>query len=188
MQCFRCDQPAVQECPRCGALYCDDHGDALCERCMDPASAMPSYRVYRGSLAALMIGSIFAVWLLVRPGGEADQDGPPAALAAVLPTATPTTRPARPAGTSTPASTSTAPAGSPTPAASTATPRLTAAPATATASAERSHTVKTGDTLYGIADQYRGSTDLQTFLERIYSANGLRENSLLSLGDVVKLP
>ena len=48
--------------------------------------------------------------------------------------------------------------------------------------------MKTGDTLYGIADLYRGSTDLQTFLERIYSANGLRENSLLSLGDVVKLP
>ena len=51
-------------------LYCDDHGDALCERCMDPASALPSYRVYRGSLIALLIGSIFAVWLLVRPGGE----------------------------------------------------------------------------------------------------------------------
>src|SRR5438132_11287639 len=87
MQCFRCDQPATQECGRCGNLYCDDHGDALCERCMDPTSALPSYRVYRGSLLALLIGSVFAVWLLVRPGGAADQDGPPAAVAAVLPSA-----------------------------------------------------------------------------------------------------
>ena len=52
VECFQCDQEAQQECPRCGALYCDDHGDALCERCMDPALALPSYRVYRGSLLA----------------------------------------------------------------------------------------------------------------------------------------
>ena len=34
---------------------------------MDPALALPSYRVYRGSLLALLVGSIVAVWLLVLP-------------------------------------------------------------------------------------------------------------------------
>jgi nucleoid-associated protein YgaU len=192
VQCFRCDQPAVQECARCGALYCDDHGDALCERCMDPNSALPSYRVYRGSLMALLIGSVFAVWLLVRPGGETDQTGPPAALAAVLPTQTPTlaTPPARtpapgasPTPTASPATTATA-----APVAS-ATPARTATPAASTPTpANRTYTVKPGDTLYGIADQYRGTVPLADYFERILTLNGLRETSLIAAGDVIRIP
>ena len=74
MECFLCEQDAVQECARCGALYCDDHGEALCERCSDPALALPSYQVYRGSLLALIVGSVFALWLLIRPPGGNDLD------------------------------------------------------------------------------------------------------------------
>src|SRR5215207_10226417 len=87
MDCYQCDQPAVQECARCGTLYCDDHGDTLCDRCMDPFNALPSSRVYRGSLLALLIGTVFAVWLLVRPG-TGDAGTPPAGLVGVLPSTT----------------------------------------------------------------------------------------------------
>ena len=160
---------------------------------MDPNSALPSYRVYRGSLMALLIGSVFAVWLLVRPGGEADQPGPPAALAAVLPTQTPAlaTQPARTPGPNasvTPtqaAATSTAAAASATPA-RTATPAPTQAPTPAPAN--RSYTVKPGDTLYGIADQFRGSVGLTEYFNRILELNGLRESSLLAAGDVIRIP
>ena len=120
MECFRCDQPAVQECARCGALYCDDHGDTLCERCMDPFNALPSSRVYRGSLLALLIGTVFAVWLLVRPG-TGDAGGPPAGLVGVLPSTTvvaTATAEVPPAGTETPVPpppTEAPPQGSPTP-------------------------------------------------------------------------
>jgi LysM repeat protein len=182
MQCFRCDQAAVQECSRCGAVYCDDHGDSLCERCLDPASALPSYRVYRGSLVALLIGSVFAVWLLVRPGGDTDQVGPQAALAAVLPSPTATRAPAAPTTTSKSGET---PALAPTPTA----PPPASTPAPAPTPAEnRTHTVRAGDTLTSIATQYRGGTDLSTFLSRIYSLNGLTEQSLISVGDVIRIP
>lgn len=156
---------------------------------MDPTSALPSYRVYRGSLIALLIGSVFAVWLLVRPGGEADQAGPSSALAAVLPSGTPT-RAATAQPTATPSRTAT---GSPTPGGTpTAGPSATPPPATPTAtpapSTPTSYTVKSGDTLSSIADQFRGSTPLTTYLNNLYQLNNLRENSLLSLGDVIKLP
>lgn len=157
---------------------------------MDPTSALPSYRVYRGSLIALLIGSVFAVWLLVRPGGEADQAGPSSALAAVLPSGTPT-RAATPAPTAAPTGTpasSPTPGGSPTPGPSaTATPPPAATP-TPAPSTPTSYTVKSGDTLFSIADQFRGSTPLTTYVNNLYQLNNLRENSLLSLGDVIKLP
>lgn len=162
---------------------------------MDPNSALPSYRVYRGSLMALLIGSVFAVWLLVRPGGEADQPGPPAALAAVLPTQTPAlaTQPARTAvpGASVtpspaPAATGTAAPGASATPARTPTPAATAAPTAAPSN--RTYTVKTGDTLYGIADQNRGTVPLADYFERILTLNGLRESSLLAVGDVIRLP
>jgi nucleoid-associated protein YgaU len=155
---------------------------------MDPTSALPSYRVYRGSLIALLIGSVFAVWLLVRPGGEADQAGPSSALAAVLPsgtptraaTAQPTVAPSgTPAGSATPGGTAT-PAPTPT---STPTPPPTPSPTTPS-----SYTVRSGDTLFSIAEQFRGGTPLATYVNRLYQLNNLGENSLLSLGDVIKLP
>ncbi len=169
MECFRCDQPAEQECARCGVLYCDDHGDGLCERCMDPALALPSYRIYRGSLVALLVGSVFAVWLLLRPVGG-DADAPPAALAAVIPTATAA---ARASATAT----------------ATTAPQATASPAaTPTAAAARTYTVKPGDTLYGIAEQLRGSAPLQEYMRRLLQANNLTENSIINAGNTLRVP
>jgi hypothetical protein len=70
MRCFQCDDAAAGECPRCGGLFCYAHGDVLCERCSDPARSLPSYRVYRGSLAALVIGAILAIWQLMSPSAS----------------------------------------------------------------------------------------------------------------------
>ena len=178
-----CDQDAVQECPRCGALYCDDHGDALCDRCMDPVLAVPSYRVFRGSLVALLVGSVVAVWLLVLPPTAADKDQPPSSLAGVVQTATP-----KPTGTAAPAGSPTGTAGSGTPVTGSATPGASPSattPPAATPSATlavTSYTVKSGDTLSGIAEQFGISPD------RLQQANNISSPSGLQIGQVLTIP
>ena len=183
MECFRCDQPAVQECARCGALYCDDHGDTLCERCMDPFSALPSSYVYRGSLLALLIGTIFAVWVLVRPG-DSDAGAPPAGLIGVLPSATvvpAVTVPAAP-GTGTPPPAATQP-----PPAATAPPPTPAPPPPAPT--PRTYAVVSGDTLTTIANRFRpADVAVNDYLQRVYQANNLGPNSVISVGQTITLP
>ena len=69
MDCYLCDQEAPQRCPRCGNPYCSDHGEDLCADCLNPLNAAPSGTFFRASLFALLIGSVLALWLLVRPPG-----------------------------------------------------------------------------------------------------------------------
>ena len=182
MQCFKCDQDAVQECPRCGALYCDDHGAELCDRCMDPVLAVPSYRVFRGSLIALLVGSIVAVWLLVLPPSSADRDQTPSSLSGVAPTAS------APKSTGTPAAgTGTARPGSPTPGAS-GTPGASpsaspaASPTPSATPTSTTYTVKSGDTLTGIADQFGTSP------EAIQRANNITNATGLQIGQQLTIP
>ena len=167
MHCYACDGQATQECARCGALYCDDHGDALCARCMDPASAVPSYRVFRGSLAALLIGSIVAVWLLVLPPARADQDGPPSSIANLVQTGTP-----RPSATATP--------GAPTPAA-------TPFPRDAT-----TYLVTPGDSLSSIAQRFTppgvNVQDIQDVSDAIAKANNITDPRSLQPGQRLTIP
>ncbi|MEE8422141.1 MAG: LysM domain-containing protein [Dehalococcoidia bacterium] len=179
MECFRCDREATAECPRCGALYCDDHGDALCERCQDPALALPSYRVYRGSLLALLGGTAFAVWLLVRPPVTTDGDSPvPPALAGVIPAVTATAAPSTATPTPTASPTAT-PAPSPTPDATAAPPRPDF----------REHTVADGDTLFSIALQYLPrNKEVLTFVEEIAAFNDLTDANAITLGTMLKIP
>jgi LysM repeat protein len=183
MECYYCDAEAVQECARCGALYCDSHGDALCQRCLDPALALPSYRVYRGSLLALLVGTVFAVWLLVRPPATSDADAPvPPSISSVLSTPTPgaseggTTGPAEqlagaPVDTSAPAATSTPPV-----------PTPTAAPPV-------EHTVAAGDTLTGIAARYvPPGKSIDQFVSEIQAANGISNAGSITAGQVLRIP
>lgn len=181
MECFRCDREATSECPRCGVLYCDQHGEALCARCQDPALALPSYRIFRGSLLALLGGTVFAVWLLVRPPITADGDAPgvPPALMGVISAATATaTATAAPSVTATP---------TPAP---TATPTATAAPTAAPARPDfREHTVAEGDTMFSIALQYLPSNkEVLVFVEEIAAFNDLSDVNAISLGSVIKVP
>ncbi len=150
---------------------------------MDPALALPSYRVYRGSLLALLIGTVFAGWLLVRPPQTTGTDGPvPAPLAGVISTPTATQAPDVAAAVAT---------GTPTP--PTPTPEPTATPEEAATPAVdlglREHTISEGDTLFSIALLYlpRGK-DLLTFAEEIAALNELADANSIVLGQVIRIP
>lgn len=200
MHCYACDELATQECARCGALYCDNHGDALCDRCMDPASAVPSYRLFRGSLAALLVGSIVAVWLLVLPPARADQDGPPSSIANLVqtgtprPSATPVTTPGEPTATATgTASPSATPTASATPT-RTATPAPTptstppATPSVAPGQAT-TYTVQSGDTLLSIAQRFTpAGGDVQETADAIAKANNITDPRSIQIGQRLNIP
>ena len=126
--CHYCDRTAEAQCPTCGRLYCDEHGDDVCLRCMSPESATPSAAMYKGSVLALAVASLIAIFLLVRPPeseSSADSVRPVATPTTALgATATPTRAAATPNRTTTPA---TAPGSSATAA---ATPGALRAPGT----------------------------------------------------------
>jgi nucleoid-associated protein YgaU len=151
---------------------------------MDPALALPSYRVYRGSIGALLIGSIVAVWLLVLPPAGADQDGPLAALAGVVQTATVTATPeatAEASATVTPGETGT-PTATSTPS---ATPTSTPTPESDTVT----YIVQSGDTLFSIAAQYE--TDgpaIDALASAIAQANGITNPQNIQVGQELVIP
>jgi hypothetical protein len=67
VNCYACDQAAINACKRCAKPYCDDHGNAqYCADCLKPASALPSFNLYRGALLAMLVGTALAVVLLIR--------------------------------------------------------------------------------------------------------------------------
>ncbi len=183
MDCYFCDQQAVQECARCGALYCDEHGDALCQRCLDPVLALPSYRVYRGSLLTLLIGTILAVWLLVKPPAT-DADSPlPASISGALGVAP--TAAAGPKSTAKTEATPVATAAGPPPAATAAPP----APTATAAPAVIEHRVESGDTLSSIATRYRPQGKaLADFIDEIQKANGITDPSTIRIGQTIRIP
>jgi len=176
MNCYTCANEATSQCKRCGRPYCDAHGDALCAECLKPASALPSYTLYRGSLLALLVGTAFALWLLVRPPGGSEESSPvvlpqqekAAATATVeAPTSTPsrltTPTPARPAGG----------------------PAATATPTS------REYVVQEGDTLYGIAESLKPpGVELMDFVEEIARLNNLGDpdSAVLHPGQTLIIP
>lgn len=155
---------------------------------LDPALAMPSPRVYRGSLIALLLGSVFAIWLLVLPPVGADLDQPPASIEGIIsgpaPTATATPQ-ATPTATAT---TTPTPTSTPT---STATPAATAE-ATATAApsqATTTYTVRPGDTMFAIAELYLpAGKEMNQFADEIADANGIDDMTQIQVGQVLDIP
>lgn len=151
---------------------------------MDPALALPSYRVYRGSFLALLVGSVVAVWLLVLPPAGADQDGPPDSIAGLVntPTATETAEP-----TETPTAT---PEGTPTPEPTeTGTPEPTQTETPEPTPEQRTYVVQSGDTLFAIAEQFVApGQDITTFMNEIIAANNLPDASSLQIGDTLVIP
>jgi LysM repeat protein len=166
MRCYSCSNDATQECRRCGRLYCDEHGDELCAECLKPAGALPSFLLYRGSLLALLLGTAFALWLLLKPPEQASQSE----ISVVQPTATT--------------------AAAQTPVAGTPAATATVAPtATATASAT-TYTVQEGDTLFDIAATFQPPGESITdYADRLAAANGLDpSNPLLHPGQTLTIP
>jgi LysM repeat protein len=194
MSCYVCGKETTRRCPRCGKPYCDEHGDELCAACQDPASAIPSGTVFRGSLLALLVASVLALWLLIQPpglpGGEAGEGAvlplptvTPAALTSPTPTpsATPTataTPTSSPTASPTPEAT-TSPTASPTPEASpTPTPTPTPEPTPFT-----EYEVQAGDSLSSIAQAF-GTT-----VDELVRINGLAsQDVIISVGQKLMVP
>lgn len=176
--CHYCDRPAEDECPTCGRLYCSEHGEEVCLRCMAPESAVPSSLVYRGSILTLVVATLVTVFLLVRPPADKSQVGLvreiPTNTPAVSATATPTPpRTPTEQTDATPDSETATPDGSPTSGAET--------PGASPTSAGGVHVVQPGDTLSAIADQY------DTTVEELQRLNpGLDEN--INIGDEIIVP
>jgi len=150
---------------------------------LDPALAMPSPRVYRGSLIALLLGSVFAVWLLVLPPVGADRDQPPASIEGIVSGPDPT-------ATTTPVPTTTAtPTATPT---STPTPTATAAPeatATEVPADITTYTVRSGDTMFAIAELFLpAGKELNQFADEIAAANGIDDITQIQAGPVLDIP
>lgn len=149
-----------------------DHGDDVCARCMAPESATPGSLMYRGSLVALVLVSLVAVFLFVRPPESKSVAGTvqvvSSATVAQSPTATPTPK----GRTPTPGAS----------AQSTASATASASSATTTAVAGKTYTVVSGDTLGGIA------VGNGTTLEALEAANPGITPDNLPIGTVLKVP
>jgi hypothetical protein len=193
MNCFSCDAPAVNACKRCSKTYCAEHGsDTYCADCLQPASAMPSFNLYRGALLVMLIGTAVAIFLLIRPPGETDS-APPVVVGRSTPTVTPVggaeaTQPAAASGTP-----GTPPQSDGTAAAATSTPggQATASPTVDPDEvAFREYVVVEGDTLFGIAEQTIGpDDDIVLYVEAIANLNGWTvDTAELVPGDTILLP
>jgi len=143
---------------------------------MDPMLAMPSWRVYRGSLLALLAATVLAVWLLIRPLGDGSEGG--SAIAAGFSTPEPT------------ATATVAPEASATPVASaTATATASASPTPTATPTEQTYTVQPGDTLFLIADQFvPPGQDATAFATEIANLNGISDPSQLAVGQTLRIP
>jgi LysM repeat protein len=169
-RCHYCTRPAQEECHTCGRLYCAEHGEDVCLRCLSPEAATPSPTAYRGAILALAIGAAVAIYLVVSPPeSRSSQDA-----ARPLPTPTPTAL--QPTATPTPEGTSPATAVT-----ATVTP---GGPATPTPTpGPQVHVVEPGDTLSGIASAYGFG------LDEILAVNpGLTADTPLQIGQEIVIP
>lgn len=189
MTCYVCGKEATARCPRCAKPYCQEHGDELCAACQDPASAIPSGTVFRGSLLALLVASVLALWILIQPPGLPEGE---AGEEAVLPLPTITVTPLPTTPTPTPTATATA---TPTP---TATPTVSPTPEASPSPAPSptpeptptpepppftEYEVQPGDTLSAIAQAF-GTT-----IDELVRINGLAsQDVIIDVGQKLLVP
>jgi hypothetical protein len=176
MQCYACDDQATRQCRRCARVYCELHGGDLCAECLSPASSLPSFNLYRGSLLALLVGTAVALWLIVRPPGSGS--GNEVIISQVTPTAIVSQ------GTRTPAG------ASPTSATLTAVSPVTETPQPTATVGPREYFVQSGDTLIGIATQFAPpGVDPFIYAQQIAAASGLSSvNEPITTGERLALP
>ena len=177
VDCYSCANPAINACKRCAKPYCEDHGNAqYCAGCLHPASALPSFNLYRGALLTMLVGTAAAVILIVRPPGE-PSGASPVIVGRTAPTPT--------AAGGTPEATVAArtPQTSPTPSAPTATAVPTRAPFI-------EYIVEEGDSLFLIAQEHvPAGDDVVAYVNAIANLNGLDPNNpSLSVGQKLLLP
>ena len=190
MSCYACGRDAVHRCPRCAKPYCAEHGGELCAACQDPSSAIPSGALFRGALLALLVASVLALWLLIRPPGASDEEsgaqaGQPSVTRTPVASATTTLTPSpsvTPAGTPgvspTPSGT---PGTSPTPGGTLATPTPAPSP-TPPPSPFQEYIVQQNDSLSSIAQRFGTTADE---LARI---NNITDPNTLDIGQKLQVP
>src|SRR5665213_2539301 len=187
--CHYCDRPAEEECPTCGRLYCSDHGDDVCIRCMAPEAATPSSLVYRGSVLALAVGVLVAIFLIVRPPQRTSTGDDVRVVATATPatgaTATPTAQGTPAQGTPAQGTqqSSTTVSGTPSAPAGSATASPGATPSGSVTAAPKTYTVQANDTLGGIAEAHGTTTDAIIALNP-----DLTLDTPLLIGRVLNLP
>lgn len=196
MNCYSCDQPAVNACKRCAKPYCEHHGNATyCATCLQPASALPSFNLYRGALLVMLVGTALAVFLLVRPPGGT-KGAPPVVVGkttatpasgtpqATVPAQTPQSTTASTPGTAATPSADTTPGAQGTPSGD-ATPS-----AASTESPFGEYIVEAGDTLFDIANANLPPGDNPvSFAKAIATLNGLDYDApVLRIGAKLLLP
>jgi len=159
----------------------------VCLRCSSPEAATPSAAVFRGSLVTLVVATLLAIFLIVRPPESKSTQDSVRTVATPTPAFAATATATRPGSatsvrSATPAQ-GTQPAGTPSPGTTSPTAGTTGtAAATATAGGERSYTVQTGDTLSAIAANF-GTT-----VAEIVALNPSLDPDHLSIGTVLKIP
>lgn len=173
--CHYCDRPAIEECPTCGRLYCQEHGEDVCLRCLSPEAATPSAIVYRGSLLALVVASAVVLFLIIRPPESKSVSSQVRTVATPTQQSNPTATPTPPGAQS-----SRTPTVAPTPTGG-ATTTATAAGSPTTTGA-KTYTVKAGDTISSIA------TDNNTTTQALLDLNPGVSPNTLAIGTVLKLP
>ena len=188
MSCYACGRDAIHRCPRCAKPYCDEHGGELCAACQDPSSAIPSGAVFRGALLALLVASVLALWLLIRPPGD-EESGAQAGRATATRTPSPVATTVLPTSSVTPAGTpgiSPTPGGtpgiSPTPAGTSAATPTPAASPTPAPSPFIEYTVQQGDSLSSIAQQFGTTAD------EIARINSISDPNTLNVGQKLQVP
>ena len=134
--CYACTAEAVGRCRGCGRNFCAAHGDSVCAECAGlgpslrpPLAPLPSRRLFRGAVAALVVAVAASLFLLIA---QPDVWPPPSATG---------TAPSIQASEATPPA-ETSPSAEPT-------PRVTPP-----AGAMRRHVVAAGDTLLALAIRY----------------------------------
>ncbi|HXG35354.1 MAG TPA: LysM peptidoglycan-binding domain-containing protein [Dehalococcoidia bacterium] len=174
MECYACSREATQECTRCGNPYCPEHGDNLCDACLSLTASHPSSTTFRGSILALLVGGILAIWLLVRPPdlpGQSSSNLQPLPTQQEFNTPLPRSSPTvLPSPTAIPS-----PSPTPTP---TPTPSV------------RQYTVQSGDTLINIAQAFLPpGGDVFSFAQQIADRNNINfNNPSLQPGQVLIIP
>jgi LysM domain len=178
MTCFACENEPTQQCPRCGRPYCDEHGEDVCDSCLQPASGLPSFTLYRGSLLALLVGTALAVWLLIQPpGGESNA---PQTGTIITPTPEATAQ-------ATPGADSTLVLGGSPVAVQTPEPGTSSTPATTTGSGQ--YTVASGDTLSSICERVKpASMTVSDCVDRMVTLNNLTSPDDISVGQTLDTP
>ena len=193
VNCYSCEQPAMNACRRCAQPYCEDHGNAsYCAACLQPSSALPSFNLYRGALLTMLVGTAVAIILIVRPPGSSS-GASPVFVGKLTPTATAAGGEAQATVPAiTPETTGTSVEGSVTvEATDTTTPGAEGtATTTGTASPFNEHVVVEGDTLFGIAqDNLAPGDDVVQFAQAIATLNGIDYNNPnLRIGQTLLLP